>query len=179
MTLEGERISVEPRTCSGPPDIPPDRNMPKDIRILEEIVGTMRTEMLTRENAKRKTSVNLRARRTSEGAGTARRQWASRLERARGLRPPGAATSGPRIVPISQEVSLDPEQSCLLVNRGSDGGICRSPAKFFQISNLAAGSGISALLNYPALLWVSLRMINLVPIPMLDGGHWLFCAIEA
>ena len=72
-----------------------------------------------------------------------------------------------------------PEQSCLLVNRASDGGICRSPAKFFQISNLAAGSGISALLNYPALLWVSLGMINLVPIPMLDGGHWLFCAIEA
>ena len=53
------------------------------------------------------------------------------------------------------------------------------PIRIAQISNLVAASGIPALLNFAALLSVSLGMINLVPIPMLDGGHLLFYAIEA
>jgi regulator of sigma E protease len=52
------------------------------------------------------------------------------------------------------------------------------PIRIAQISNLVAASGIPALLNFAALLSVSLGMINLVPIPMLDGGHLLFYAIE-
>jgi regulator of sigma E protease len=52
------------------------------------------------------------------------------------------------------------------------------PIRIAQISNLAAASGIPALLNFAALLSVSLGMINLVPVPMLDGGHLLVYAIE-
>ena len=42
-----------------------------------------------------------------------------------------------------------------------------------------ASWGLVALLNLAALLSVSLGLINLVPVPMLDGGHLLFYAIEA
>jgi regulator of sigma E protease len=53
------------------------------------------------------------------------------------------------------------------------------PIRIAQLSNLVAASGIPALLNFAALLSVSLGMINLVPVPILDGGHLLFYAIEA
>ena len=39
--------------------------------------------------------------------------------------------------------------------------------------------GILALINLAAILSVSIGLINLFPIPMLDGGHLLFYGIEA
>ncbi|MBZ0216778.1 MAG: site-2 protease family protein, partial [Fimbriimonadaceae bacterium] len=39
--------------------------------------------------------------------------------------------------------------------------------------------GVLALINLSALLSVSIGLINLFPIPMLDGGHLLYYAIEA
>ena len=39
--------------------------------------------------------------------------------------------------------------------------------------------GFAALMNLTALLSVSVGLLNLLPIPMLDGGHLLFQAIEA
>jgi regulator of sigma E protease len=43
----------------------------------------------------------------------------------------------------------------------------------------AAQQGFLALLTLAALLSINLGLINLLPIPMLDGGHLLFYAIEA
>lgn len=42
-----------------------------------------------------------------------------------------------------------------------------------------AQTGIIALLTFTALLSINLGLINLFPIPMLDGGHLLFYAIES
>jgi regulator of sigma E protease len=39
--------------------------------------------------------------------------------------------------------------------------------------------GIDALFNLAAVLSVSIGLLNLFPIPLLDGGHLLFYAIEA
>ena len=39
--------------------------------------------------------------------------------------------------------------------------------------------GIAALINLAAILSISIGLINLFPIPMLDGGHLLFFAVEA
>jgi regulator of sigma E protease len=39
--------------------------------------------------------------------------------------------------------------------------------------------GIAALLQLTAILSVSIGLLNLFPIPLLDGGHLLFYAIEA
>jgi len=43
----------------------------------------------------------------------------------------------------------------------------------------AASEGIAALLTFVAILSINLAIINLVPIPSLDGGRLLFVAIEA
>ncbi len=53
------------------------------------------------------------------------------------------------------------------------------PIRIAEISGEAAGMGITPLVNLMALLSVSLGLLNLFPIPMLDGGHLLFYAAEA
>ena len=42
-----------------------------------------------------------------------------------------------------------------------------------------AQGGIASLIVFMAVLSVNLGLINLFPIPMLDGGHILYYAIEA
>ena len=53
------------------------------------------------------------------------------------------------------------------------------PIRIAQVSGQVATAGFSALLNLAAILSVSIGLINLFPIPMLDGGHLLFYGIEA
>lgn len=55
------------------------------------------------------------------------------------------------------------------------GGIIRIGA----VAGDAAQQGVLALITLAALLSVNLGLINLMPIPMLDGGHLLFYGIEA
>lgn len=54
------------------------------------------------------------------------------------------------------------------------------PIRIAQVSGMVASNGgLLALINLAAILSVSIGLMNLVPIPMLDGGHLLFYAIEA
>jgi regulator of sigma E protease len=53
------------------------------------------------------------------------------------------------------------------------------PVRIAKMSGAAASLGFVALLKLAAILSLSLGLTNLVPIPMLDGGHLLFYAIEA
>ncbi|MGL4495277.1 MAG: RIP metalloprotease RseP [Beijerinckiaceae bacterium] len=53
------------------------------------------------------------------------------------------------------------------------------PIQIAKISGVVATAGIGALLTLAAVLSVSVGLINLLPVPMLDGGHLLFYAIEA
>ncbi len=55
------------------------------------------------------------------------------------------------------------------------GGIIRIGA----LAGDMAQTGIIALITFTALLSINLGLINLFPIPMLDGGHLLFYAIES
>lgn len=55
------------------------------------------------------------------------------------------------------------------------GGIIRIGA----IAGDMAKSGLLALITFTALLSINLGLINLFPIPMLDGGHLVFYALEA
>ena len=48
-----------------------------------------------------------------------------------------------------------------------------------NISSQVAAISFLALLNLTAVLSASIGLINLFPIPMLDGGHLAFYAIEA
>lgn len=53
------------------------------------------------------------------------------------------------------------------------------PLRVAQISGEVAEVGFLALINLAALLSVSIGLLNLMPVPMLDGGHLLFFAAEA
>lgn len=52
------------------------------------------------------------------------------------------------------------------------------PIRIFQMSGKVAELGIAALISFTALLSISLGLINLFPIPALDGGHIVMCVIE-
>ncbi len=52
------------------------------------------------------------------------------------------------------------------------------PVRIAQMSDTAASAGASALIVFAAFLSINLGLINLLPIPLLDGGHLLFYAYE-
>ena len=52
------------------------------------------------------------------------------------------------------------------------------PIMIAQVSGMVAKNGFIAILGFMALLSINLGLINLFPIPMLDGGHFLFILIE-
>lgn len=52
------------------------------------------------------------------------------------------------------------------------------PLGIFFITSKAASMGIIALLHLMAVLNVSLAVFNLLPLPILDGGHILFLGLE-
>jgi regulator of sigma E protease len=53
------------------------------------------------------------------------------------------------------------------------------PIRIAQVSGQVATVGFVALMHLTAVLSVSIGLLNLFPIPLLDGGHLLFYGIEA
>jgi regulator of sigma E protease len=53
------------------------------------------------------------------------------------------------------------------------------PIQIGQISGQVARLGLEAFLGFMALFSVNLAVLNLLPIPVLDGGHLVFLAVEA
>lgn len=52
------------------------------------------------------------------------------------------------------------------------------PIKIAQFAGQTASLGWEALIEFMAFISINLGFINLLPVPMLDGGHLLFYAIE-
>jgi regulator of sigma E protease len=52
------------------------------------------------------------------------------------------------------------------------------PLKIAQFSGQSASLGLPALVSFIALISINLGFINLLPIPMLDGGHLFLYALE-
>lgn len=55
----------------------------------------------------------------------------------------------------------------------------RGPLGIAEISGQVATLGLAALVEWVAFISVAIGFINLFPVPVLDGGHLLFYAIEA
>jgi regulator of sigma E protease len=96
----------------------------------------------------------------------------------------------PKPVGLLQAVGLGAAQSWLVVDRTLSyiGGVIigresadqlGGPLRIAQVSGQVAANGFPDLLNLTALLSVSIGLLNLFPIPLLDGGHLLFYGIEA
>ena len=52
------------------------------------------------------------------------------------------------------------------------------PLTIFQSAGTALNSGLTVFLSFLAFISVAIGVINILPIPGLDGGHVLFQAIE-
>lgn len=53
------------------------------------------------------------------------------------------------------------------------------PLRIAQVSGQVATIGFTPLLHLAAVLSISIGLLNLFPVPLLDGGHLLFYAVEA
>jgi regulator of sigma E protease len=66
----------------------------------------------------------------------------------------------------------------LFVGKASTGDL-GGPLRIAQLSGQAASLGFQVLLQLCAALSVSIGLLNLFPVPLLDGGHLLFYSVEA
>lgn len=66
-----------------------------------------------------------------------------------------------------------------LVVHGKGAHDLGGPLRIAQLSGKVAALGVANLVSFIAMLSVNLGLVNLVPIPILDGGHLLFYAAEA
>ncbi|HLL27586.1 MAG TPA: RIP metalloprotease RseP [Xanthobacteraceae bacterium] len=96
----------------------------------------------------------------------------------------------PKPVSLPQAVMLGASESWFVVDRTLSyiGGVIvgresadqlGGPLRIAQVSGQVASIGFPELLNLTAVLSVSIGLLNLFPIPLLDGGHLLFYGIEA
>ena len=53
------------------------------------------------------------------------------------------------------------------------------PVRIFQEAGRSAEKGLDYLFGFMVFLSISLAVLNLLPIPVLDGGHIVFFTIEA
>ena len=99
-----------------------------------------------------------------------------------------AADTGPYGVVAAAKMSVSESWAIVSMTASALGQIATGqrgtedlggPIRIAQMSGEVYQVGIVALLWFMAILSINLGLINLVPIPMLDGGHLLFCAIEA
>lgn len=66
-----------------------------------------------------------------------------------------------------------------LVRGGVDASTIGGPVRIAEMSGDMARSGMLPMLTFMAILSVNLAILNLLPIPVLDGGWILFLTIEA
>jgi regulator of sigma E protease len=67
----------------------------------------------------------------------------------------------------------------LLVTGGLRADMVGGPVSIIHISGESARRGFDTVVSLLAFLSVELGILNLLPVPVLDGGHMLFLAIEA
>ena len=61
----------------------------------------------------------------------------------------------------------------------ADASMLGGPIQIAKVSDQAAEQGLDSFIVWIALISTSIGLINLFPIPVLDGGHLVFYAIEA
>ena len=86
------------------------------------------------------------------------------------------------VVTATEETDFIIEQTFVMIGRIITGresvDVLGGPIKIAQISGQTATLGLIALIHLTAVISVSIGLINLFPIPMLDGGHLMFYAYE-
>lgn len=82
------------------------------------------------------------------------------------------------LVETWKTIELTFESIALLASRRVSAKEVIGPVGIFALTEQTSKMGFSHLLNFIGVITVNLALVNLLPIPVLDGGHVLFSGIE-
>ena len=101
------------------------------------------------------------------------------VQRAMNYEPQGVLTSFAMAVAHTQEILAMMLNALLDLVRTPSGAAVTGPIGIAQMAGQVATLGFIPLMNFAALLSLNLGIINLLPVPALDGGHFVSLLIEA
>ena len=155
----------------------------------QQVVDTVRTRPDTkillrveRDGAQIDVPVTLAARGESKapsgylGAGVKAVDWPPEMIREVSYGPLAAIGEGARRTWTMSVLTLDSLKKMLFGELSVKN--LSGPITIAKVAGASAQSGVADFLNFLAYLSISLGVLNLLPIPVLDGGHLLFYLIE-
>lgn len=116
------------------------------------------------------------ARRGYLGAGVAAGEWPEEMLRNVSFGPFEAVGEGLRRTWTMSILTLDSLKKMLFGELSVKN--LSGPITIAKVAGASAQSGVGDFLNFLAYLSISLGVLNLLPIPVLDGGHLLFYLVE-
>lgn len=155
----------------------------------QQVVDTVRTRpdtkimlRIERDSAQIDVPVTLAARGESKapsgylGAGVKAIDWPPEMIREVSYGPLAAIGEGARRTWTMSILTLDSLKKMLFGELSVKN--LSGPITIAKVAGASAQSGVADFLNFLAYLSISLGVLNLLPIPVLDGGHLLFYLIE-
>ncbi|MCP2070697.1 UNVERIFIED_ORG: regulator of sigma E protease [Pseudomonas lini] len=110
------------------------------------------------------------------GAGVKAADWPPEMIREVSFGPVAAIGEGARRTWTMSVLTLDSLKKMLFGELSVKN--LSGPITIAKVAGASAQSGVADFLNFLAYLSISLGVLNLLPIPVLDGGHLLFYLIE-
>ena len=110
------------------------------------------------------------------GAGVKGIDWPAEMLREVSYGPVAAVAEGARRTWTMSVLTLDSLRKMLFGELSVKN--LSGPITIAKVAGASAQSGVGDFLNFLAYLSISLGVLNLLPIPVLDGGHLLFYLIE-
>jgi len=110
------------------------------------------------------------------GAGVKAVEWPPEMLREVSFGPVAAIGEGARRTWTMSVLTLDSLKKMLFGELSVKN--LSGPITIAKVAGASAQSGVADFLNFLAYLSISLGVLNLLPIPVLDGGHLLFYLIE-
>ncbi|TCD23956.1 RIP metalloprotease RseP [Pseudomonas sp. IC_126] len=110
------------------------------------------------------------------GAGVAAGEWPAEMLRNVSYGPLEAVVEGLRQTWTMSVLTLDSLKKMLFGELSVKN--LSGPITIAKVAGASAQSGVGDFLNFLAYLSISLGVLNLLPIPVLDGGHLLFYLVE-
>lgn len=140
------------------------------------------TLLVKRDGRDMQVAVNLAARGEGEarrgylGAGVAGVEWPAEMLREVSFGPLEAVAEGFRRTWTMSLLTLDSLKKMLFGELSVKN--LSGPITIAKVAGASAESGLGDFLNFLAYLSISLGVLNLLPIPVLDGGHLLYYLVE-
>nr|WP_067292933.1 RIP metalloprotease RseP [Marinobacterium profundum] len=111
------------------------------------------------------------------GAGVQSISWPAEMERTLSYGPVEAL--GVAVAKTGQMISLTLESIWKMLEGVISVKNLSGPITIAKVAGASAASGLESFVSFLAYLSISLGVLNLLPIPMLDGGHLFYYGLEA